>query len=416
MEVLGLILRNRHYNLLNAVASAVALNLITPYVGIYAVRLGADNLQLGYLSSWPNIASVVAVLATAAAVAHTRNKKRLISAIFLVGRAAALGAAAVPWFPEAARIWALIAFWVLAYFPNSAAITAQQSFLADVFSPEERGRIFATRNAWNTGASMLVVLISGWLLDHLFPYPLGYQLIFAASFAAGLAEIYFFLRMKERPAPAPSVQPAEASRGWQQYRQAFSHQGFRQLLLCSIPFHFTWQMAWPIFTRFQVTDLGMDNTALSIVTVANAIVATISYSFWARLGERYGNAIAMGLAALHLATAPILTSLVPNVLWLVGVNLFTGASVAGVTLLVLNLQLEVSPSETRPVFLAVHTALVSISASIAPMVGAYLMSAMPTRLALGVSTIPRVMTGSLFFFLALRLRRLQAGNHLVPGE
>lgn len=46
--------RNSQYNVLNAVMQSVSLNMIHPYIGILAIRLGADNLQLGYLSSWPN--------------------------------------------------------------------------------------------------------------------------------------------------------------------------------------------------------------------------------------------------------------------------------------------------------------------------------------------------------------------------
>jgi MFS family permease len=110
----------------------------------------------GYLSSWPNLVSVVAVLGAAAAVARSRNKQRLIAAIFLLGRVAALGAAAVPWFPEAARVWALIGFWVLAVFPNSAAGTALNSFMADVFpGPSDRAKALAARNSWTTGAGMV---------------------------------------------------------------------------------------------------------------------------------------------------------------------------------------------------------------------------------------------------------------------
>jgi MFS family permease len=400
---------NARYNILNAVAAAVSVSLINPYVGIFAVKLGANNLQLGYLSSWPQVVSVVAVLGAASAVARSRSKQRLIAAIFLLGRTAALGAAAVPWFPESARIWALIGFWVLWTFPVSAGGPAQQAFLADVFPARERGRIFADRNTWSTGASMIVLVLSGWAIDHLFPYPVGYTVMFVASFAVALLEVFWWMRLKEPEAhtdrePQRAV-PVRAGLG--AYLSVFRHKPFLAFCLASVPFHFTWQMAWPIFTRFQVTDLGMDNLWLGLIAVTQSASMMWAFPWLARRAERVGNLRMMAFSAVQLALAPVLSALVPSGEWLAAVNLFTGIGVAGVTLFVLNNLLDVSPSEGRPVFLAVHAALVSVGASIAPLAGAFLMDALPTRTALFVSTGFRLISASLFFVLLYREGRGQ---------
>ncbi|MFZ5816849.1 MAG: MFS transporter [Bacillota bacterium] len=397
--------RNARYNILNAVTQAVGGNMIQPYVGILAVKLGADNLQLGYLSSWPNLVSVAAVLWVASAVARARQKQRLIAAVFLAGRMAALGAAAVPWLPEGWRVWALIIFWTLYVFPTAAAGTALQSFLADVFPASERGKVFAARQSWASGAGMVMVLLTGYLLDHLFPQPLGYQIMFAGSFLVALVEIFFFLRLREpevQEGAVAQVAAAAESGGWGSYLRVFRHKPFVQFLLCSVPFHFTWQMAWPLFTRYQVSVLEISNTQLSMVQVANALVAVLTYPLWARWAERRGNKIMMFQAALHLATAPVLTSLVPSAGWLVAVNLFTGIGVAGVMLLILNNLLEVSPNEGRPVYLAVHSALTMVSATVAPMAGAFLLESMPVREGLMLSSGLRLLPALFFYIWFLR--------------
>lgn len=399
--------RNSRYNVLNAAAAAVAVNMTNPYVGIWAVKLGADNLQLGYLSSWPNLISVVAVLGLAAAVARSAHKQRLIAAIFLAGRAAALAAAAVPWFPQTMQVWALIGFWTLSVFPTSAAGTALQSYLADVFPGSERARAFAARQSWATGAGMVVVLTTGFLLDHVFPQPLGYQVMFAGSFLFALAEVFFFLQLREaEPQSTPSV-PARvpAALDLKAYGMVFQHRPFVQFLVVSIPFHFTWQMAWPLFTRFQVTELGINNTWLSTVSVAQSLSMVLSFPLWARWAEKHGNGKMMFFAALNLATAPVLNALCPGAPWLVAINLWTGIGVAGVQLLILNNQLEVSPAEERPVYLAVHAALVAVSASIAPMAGAFLMDHFPIRLALALATGFRVISAVQFYLWTLRVAR-----------
>lgn len=399
--------RNTRYNALNAAAAAVAVNMTNPYVGILAVKLGADNLQLGYLSSWPNLISVVAVLGLAAAVARSAQKQRLIAGIFLAGRAAALGAAAVPWFPEAMRVWALIGFWTLSVFPTSAAGTALQSYLADVFPGSDRARAFAARQSWATGAGMVVVLTTGLLLDHVFPQPLGYQIMFAGSFLFALAEVFFFMRLTE-PENHPDLSvPARVPDpvGFQSYWKVFQHKPFVQFLVVSVPFHFTWQMAWPLFTRYQVTELGINNTWLSAVSVASSLSMVLSFPVWARMAEKHGTGKVLFFAAINLATAPLLNALAPSAPYLVALNLWTGLGVAGVQLLILNSQLEVSPAEERPVYLAVHAALVSVSASVAPMAGAYLMDTLPIRTALMVATLFRITSATQFYLWTLRVAR-----------
>ena len=403
--------RNARNSLINAATSSVAVNLATQYVAIWAVKLGADNLQLGYLSSWPQAVSVVSVLVVAGAVARVENKQRWTAGIFLLGRAASLLLAATPWLQEQWRVWWLIFSWVLAVFPNAAATNLLQSFLADVFPGSERARAFASRNVWASAAGTATLLLSGWLLDYVLPDPLGYQLMFAGSFLVGLAEIYAFMRLREPEKPAGEAESAGRRErvGFSTYMETLRHKPFLQFLLVSVPFHFTWQMAWPIFTRFQVTDLGANNTWISYLTVANSIAAIVTYPWWARWAERFGNRKAVGLAALQIATAPALVALAANLKILLVINLWTGAGVAGFSLLVLNSLLEVSPSQGRPVYLAVHAALVSVSASIAPMVGAWLMDVLPTRTALGLCTIPRLLAG-LGFFLMFYLVERRKGN------
>ena len=391
--------RNARCNVMNAAYSAVALNLFTPFVKKMAIEMGANNLQLGYLSSWPSAASVVAVMGAAAAVARAKNKKRLIAAIFLLGRAAALGAAVVPWLPPATHVWALIFFWVLASFPQSAAGTVLQSFIADVFPEGERVRALASRQSWTTGVGMVVALGAGLLLDDVFPNPLGYQILFAVSFLFALIEVYYLMRM-EAPAepPARPARGPQPVRGLKNYIAVFQHKPFARFMAASLLFHFTWQMAWPLFDRFQITDLGADNTWLVILSVINSLVGVLTYPIWARMAERFGNLNMMSVAAVMMAAAPILNAVLYTIQQVALINFFTGISVAGITLVLMNSLLEVSPDEGRPLYLAVHAALISVSATIAPMVGAWMLDTFPIRLGFVICTVFRLATAPGFLW------------------
>lgn len=367
---------NYAINIYHAVAGAIAINMIQPFISIFAIRLGATDLQLGYLSSWPNLASIIAVLGGAVILRRTGDKQRTIAAFFLLGRLAFLGAASVPWWNEEARLWVLVWFWVLALFPQAAANTGLQSYLTDLFPAQDRASVFAARSRWGTAAAMLAGLAAGWGLD-LLPYPGGYQWMFAAATVVAAGEIWLFMKLRDpwSPLPEDPAGGADGSRGWRAMAGVIrSDHRYVRFVLVSLFFHFTWQMAWPIFARYQVSVLLADNTWTSIITVTNSLGAVIAYPIWTRYAAKYGNLPVLRYAALWLALTPVVVALSPNLYVLALVNFFTGMGLAGTLLLVLQSMLERCPQQDRPVYLAVHQALVSISGAAAPIAGAALMT------------------------------------------
>jgi hypothetical protein len=425
----------------NAVAATVAGALVQPYVKKMAIEMGATNLQLGYLSSWPNLVSIFAVLGTAGLVARSRRKAHLTSQIVLVGRLAALGAAAVPFLPESSRILALILFWVLFSVPIQAAGAPVQSLIAEIYGPSDRGWVLSKRQSASTLTGSIVGISCGIALDHL-PSPLGYQLAFCASFLVALVEMYYLRQMdpatfrvatpvgREQAAVADDPNPdaqapvADTARPihatWGQrlapYLAVFKHRPFILFLACSLPFHFTWQMAWPLFDRYQITYLGANNMWVEVINLANTSGAFFVYPIWQRLAERRGNQLMLGVATLFLGLAPGLTSLATSPAGLAAINILLGVGVSGVILLLMKALFDVSPNENREIYIAVHTALVAISGAIAPIAGAGLMSLVPIRLGLVLCTLFRLITGCSFFYLSWREKRRRETGRLVPLE
>lgn len=419
----------------NAIAATVAGTLVQPYVKKMAIEMGASDLQLGYLSSWPNLVSIFAVLGMAVLVARTQEKARLTGKIVLIGRLAALGAAAVPFLPESTRILALLLFWVLFSVPAAAAGAPIQSLIAEIYGPTERGWVLAKRQSAATVAGSIVGLSSGWILDHYLPSPLGYQIAFCASFLVAMVEVYYLRQLRpvnlassptvpvhEPPPVATEVAVAmdTVRPHWRErmapYLRVFQHRPFVLFLLCSLPFHFTWQMAWPLFDRYQISYLGANNTWVEVIGLANTSGAFFVYPIWQRLAERRGNQLMLGVATLFLGLAPGMTALATRPIGLAAINLFLGVGVSGVLLLLMKALLDVSPPENREIYIAVHTALVAVSGALAPLVGAGMMSLLPIRIGLALCTLFRLVTGSSFFLLSWREKRMREQGRLVAVE
>lgn len=451
----------------NAVAATVAGTLVQPYVKKMAIEMGASNLQLGYFSSWPNLISIFAVLGTAALVARSREKAALTAKIVLAGRFAALGAAAVPFLPESTRIMALLIFWVFYLVPNNAAGAPIQGLIADIYGPSDRGWVLSKRQTSSTVAGSIVGISCGYILDHFLPAPLGYQIVFGLSFLVALVEVYYLRQMRpssvagagakaeagakadalmevrtltdvgtptkasaltdtSAPTEEPGAQAAAAlaleapAPAWKRrlapYLAVFRHRPFVLFLLCSLPFHFTWQMAWPLFDRYQITYLGANNMWVEVINLANTSGAFFVYPIWQRLAERRGNQLILGVATLFLGLAPGLTAMATSPAGLAVINILLGIGVAGVVLLLMKSLLDVAPAQNREIYIAVHTALVAVSGAIAPLAGAGLMSLVHIRIGLALCTAFRLLTGCSFFYLSWREKRNREAGRLVPLE
>lgn len=419
----GTLDQNMHLNRLNAMLGAVALNMIHPFMSILAIKLGASNQQLGSLSSLPNLLSIPAVLMGGWLLSRRQRKKGAVAAAFLIARLLWLLVAAVPWVPEGARVTALIGAWALALAPHNAGGIGMSALVADLFPGEQRARVLAARHAAGTGAGVVAGLLAGLLLDRL-PYPYGYQLMFTGAVLVGLAEVAVLWRMQEGtgaaaafpggpPTPVGGAGGVTARLDW---LQALRFPPFLRFTAASVVFHFSWQLVWPLFSRYQVTELGATNTWISVLNVVNASTAVVSSPRWAIAAERYGPRRMLVLAAFMLALMPGLTAVAPNLYWLIPANLLGGVATSGVIVLVLNILLEVAPAERRPVFMAVNSALVAGSAAVAPLVGGALMDVLPVRTALFVGTALRLLLGVGSWIVLDRVERFRQEKERCGGN
>lgn len=406
-------LRAYRSTLANAISSSVAQNLVSPFVGIMAIRLGASNLQLGYLAAWPSMISVVALLVGGAWLGRTPNLRQATAWLFASARVFYLVMAALPWLPQQAQVWGLIGFWMLATAPQAAATIGIQALVAELWSPDERGRIFASRQGYANGASMATVLVAGYVLDKL-PSPIGYQISFALGALVSVAEIYFLLRHRPDPGQETYQESAKAPLSpagmWLAVRDARSYLRFNLFLTL---FYFSWQLPWPIFNRFNVTYLKADNTWTSLLTIASGVGVLISNRYWARAAERKGNLYLLRFATGVMAVAPFTYAAFHSLYAITVSNLFTGAGAAGIQLLGLNIVLQRSPAGTRTLFMSLNQALLAISGTLAPMVGGFLLDHMNIDHALMLGGLFRVITVLCLFGLYAYERRLQSVVELL---
>ena len=218
---------NIRINTLHGITQVMALNMVQPFVGIFAVKLGATNYQIALLSSAPAVVSLLAMIPGARFIDRYPRKKRVTMAFLMAHRTFFLGLACLPFFSPDRRAAVLVALIALMNFPGAIGNISWQSFISGIIPPQLRPTAFAQRNRMMNLIGTLVVLLAGRMLD-IISFPLGYQIAFVIAFGLALLERQMLAQVDEEHGVALSSSPAAApARPGRRERRGAASRGFR---------------------------------------------------------------------------------------------------------------------------------------------------------------------------------------------
>jgi len=417
---------NIRTNTLHGVFSVMAMNMVHPFIGIFAVKLGASNYQIALLSSAPAVVSLAAMIPGARLVDRFDRKKRITMAFLLAHRAFFLALACVPLFTPDRRAAVLVAWVALMNLPGAIANVSWQSFIAGIIPQQLRPAAFAARNRWMNIAGTVVVLAAGRMFD-LVAYPVGYQIGFSLAFVLAMVEMWVFSRINEDwsggarggardgardGATSPVAQiparrgPAAALR--ETWREVRRQTPFLRYTAASVYFYLAWQTAWPLFTLYQVRVLGANNMWVSMLSLANTGGSLVGYGYWARYANRHGNLRTLFAASSGIFIVPVVYAFSHSLYTVAAFNLLTGAVFSGVTLSLFNALLDVAPESHRTSYIAYYNTSVNVSAIVAPVLGVALLNRFGFMWAFLAAAFLRI-TGSLAFLFVERLEARTRG-------
>ena len=396
-QVLSTQEHNIIYYVLNGILFNIVLNLYKPFSAKFIFRLGGNESHVALSTSLPGLIAVFVTIPGLIMMSNTNDKKKSMVRFFLGSRLFILSFALIPFLPSSMQPMAFVILSSLMNFPESVSTTALQSFSGDIFLNEVRPTAISARNKFSTLSQILSMYVVGlilkWFGDSGDQIIVVYQLFFVLAFIIGLFEIYTFNKIEETScSPKININLKEA------FIEIFSNKRFNIFLVCSLLFHFGWQMGWPLFTIYQIKYLGADEWWLTILTITSSLVMFFSFGYWKKLIHKKGNSFVMSIATLGMAATPILFALSPNLYIITITGLITGFFTAGTITALLTLLLEVTPDKNRILYIGVHVTLTSITLFLAPTLGDFILSHTSIYLALCASAFFRFI-GSISFFI-----------------
>ncbi len=401
--------QNIRTNILHGIFNVATLDMVNPFIGIFAMKLGASKLHIALLSSAPAAVSLLAMIPGASLIDRQSRQKRLTFFFMLAHRVFFLAIACIPFFQPTLRATVFVAVIGLMNFPGAIGNIAWQSLISKIIPPERRAEAFACRNRAMNLIGTILALIAGFLLDRT-AFPIGYQVVFTIAFLLALVELRIFNQLDEDAAPINSSHMATRPSGngvpvqctSPGFSGIFQENRFVRYTLASVLFYFSWQIAWPLFSWYQVKVLGANNFWVSLLSLMSTGGSLMGYGFWVRVLNRHGNLKTLFYSTLLIFIVPLAYAF-SNSLWVVVVfNLVTGAIFSGVNLALFNALLEVTPDSRKTSFIAYYNTCITMASIIAPIAGVGLLNIMNFQWAFITCALLRIL-GSFCFLVVNRL-------------
>lgn len=390
---------NNKINIINGILASVAMRLVNPYYAKFAERLGANEYHIAYLTSLPYLISIFAFIPGAILIESLSNKQKTIGTTMLLHKIFFLLIAFIP-FLNVNQASLFVLMIGLMNLPGSIANMGYQASMGDIFGPHERGKTMGLRNKYSSIIGIALTIVSGKLLTSVPKTNEDciklYQIFFIVTFLVSIVEVYYFFKFK-----GFVVKNKEKSKYLDSLRQVLKeipkNNKFLLFTFASLFFHIGWMGAQPLFNIYTVKILKANESWLSAISIASGLSSIIAYTKWANFADKKGNSFALSLAIIGMGITPLLYALSNQIFMLVIFNIIIGVSVAGTTLLLFNIMLEIIPGENRAIYIAIYNTLIAIIAGISPILGVKLMAMTNIKFALIIAAMIRL-TSSIFFY------------------
>jgi MFS family permease len=341
----------------------------------FALRLGADNVLLGLMSTVPMLGVVVQLFSSSLVERGTSRRMlaTLGSALNAGGWAIVI---ALPYVvgsaPPATRVGALIAVMALVSLFAQAAGNARASWLGDLIPPGERGGFFGKINMYAGLIGVAFAMAEGAFLDRVKNAgTAAFSWLFLLGMVAGLVSAALFIPQ----ADVPMVRQGARKNQVRLIRDTLQN---RPLLLVTL-YAVVWSLqgiAGFFPAAYMLRDLGVPFLGVGLVNAVATLTVLLSSPLWGRIVDRYGSRPVLIACSLFVCPLPLVWLFVSSpraVYALVGpLNLLGGFASAGVSVALTTLLFKVTEGSGRSLQLAVYSIVVTLLAAPMPAIGGHL--------------------------------------------
>ncbi|NMB21311.1 MAG: MFS transporter [Firmicutes bacterium] len=387
---------------LNTVEGAFAVaadNLAAPYLGLFALALGATPSQIGMLTAFPNFLGNILQIPSALLAERLKDKRKLIIVGGILNRSSWILMAFLPFlFAPERRVSIVILLATFRFMTANLGVPAWTALQANLIPKSIRGAYYANRNMVLNTCAVLATLLANLLLR--LEFPTSYRVIFLLTTVLGLLSVYIFSKILfEQSAPKAK----QASKGsYLKKMKAFardisSQKDFSNYVVSAIVWNLGIQVSSPLFVVFFVEDLGGPAGHWALFAAVNLASMVLIQRYWGRLADYFGQKSVMMVAGLGIISIPLFWWITPNTWFPFIIHVINGVFWGGYNLAAFNLLLEVTPDDNRSVYVGVYNTMMGVATAVGPLVGGFAAEVVGLKPIFLVSAAVRALALYLFY-------------------
>jgi len=351
-----------------SVVNSFSGGMVNPFVGAYAVRLGASTSNMGWFQSSANLSNNLMQVFWGRLSDRTRRRIP-----FIVFGSTVLS---VLWIPMifVTNATQLIVLFAVQALVGSMATPAWTALIGDLVPSLRLGRANASINLWSAIGSAVATMMSGVLM-----MIIGgsiHQMIFVpliVAFACGIASSLVMLRTRERKTGEKlSLKENLTSDIVQILSHVKGTPHFLKYCYVDATFQFFMSIAWPLFSITEIKVLNASMLQLALLSVGQLVVRIVFQGWAGRLADTVGRRPLLIFFRAGLVTVPLAYAVVPDVNTLIVVSLFWGVVKAVGGASATAYLLDMAPEESRGSFIAVYNLIVGVVTFFGSLIGGYL--------------------------------------------
>jgi MFS family permease len=387
----------------------LAMPATARFLSVYAIRLGAEPMLLGWLAALP---AILALASSSLAAWWRRRYPDTVGAQLWPGvfyRFVFLLPALTPFFPaEWQPVWLVLAV-SLPALPQGISSVMFLVLLREGMDSVKLTALMSRRSLiFNIAVALSTLAFGFWLEEVAFPF--NYQSMYVVAFALSLVSAWHvqkvrILTVEEQPVTTPD-QPVVSP--WRS-------PAFQGVAVIVVIMHVSFYMLIPIIPLRLVDELGATEGFMSIFALAElgaaALVAALTNRIVGRIGSR--PAIGLGLAGTGLAA--IVLALTSNLYVTLPAAAISGGMWTLAAISLFNYFSECTPRESLTSYSTLYNQIVMLSVFVGPMLGSQLASmSLELTSVLMIGAVLRLIAGGLIPS-NIRRGRMKRTAHPAPA-
>jgi MFS family permease len=351
-----------------SVVNSLSAGMVNPFMGAYAVKLGASPSEMGWFQSSSNLSNNVMQVFWGRL--SDRLRRRIPFIIF--GGLIVAGL----WIPMmfVATASQLIILLVVQALLGSMATPAWTALIGDLAPSLKLGRVNASVNLWASIGSLIATMASGIIMILIGGTPQEILFIpFVVAIVCGVTSSLVMLYIREKKNDEKLNLLKNLTSDFSSILDyAKKTPNFVKYCYVEGVFQFFMSISWPLISITQIEVLNASMFDIALLTVAQSFV-TIIFQGWAgRLADSVGRKPLLVFFRFSLITVPIAYAFSPNISTVIAISTFWGFSTALGQASMTAYILDISPQEYRGSFVAMFNLVIGITTFFGSLFGGYL--------------------------------------------